>query len=77
MLWRKFLKMFDWLKYLGVVLIGSWLGGCFLSIGEKIPTNSCCLIAKPILWSNTDTKETIKQVDAHNRVFEGLCVKNR
>ena len=29
------------------------------------------VIAKPILWSNTDTNETIKQVNAHNRVFEG------
>ena len=77
MLMRKFLKMFDWLKYLGEILIASWLGGCFLVIGKKIPTNSYRLITKPILWSNTDTKETIKQMDAHNRVFEGLCVENR
>ena len=39
---------------------------------RKDTDNSCCLIAKPITWADTVTRKTIDQVDAHNRVYEGL-----
>ena len=69
--------MFYWLKFLGVIPTASLLGGCWISIGEKIPTNSYCFIAKPITWADTDTLKTIDQVYAHKRVFVGLCVDKK
>ena len=71
---EKILKTSGWPKYFTVILTASLLGGCYLSIGKKIPTNYYCLITKPITFSDEDAKKTISGIDSHNRVFEGLCV---
>lgn len=40
---------------------------------KNIPADSFCLVFQPIYTSESDTEETLKQVDANNAVYEELC----
>lgn len=43
---------------------------------EVDPAKVACEAFKPISWADADTDQTIREVKAHNAVYEALCPTN-
>jgi len=52
------------MKIVAVIIAAGLLAGC-----NQATINAYCQLAKPISWSKKDTKKTVRQVVAHNRVW--------
>lgn len=48
------------------------LVGCATTTGS-VATDVSCEAFEPILWSEKDTDETIRQIREHNAVWVALC----
>jgi hypothetical protein len=48
------------------------LGACATTTGS-VATDVSCEAFEPILWSQEDTDETIRQIREHNAVWVALC----
>ena len=52
------------MKVAAFIVVVLLLGGC-----NQATINAYCQLAKPISWSKKDTKPTVRQIVAHNRVW--------
>lgn len=66
-------SVWRWLKPLGLTLMLLPLASC-VTLGRGISVvDTSCKAFVPITYSSKDTPETVKEVRAHNRVYDRLC----
>lgn len=65
----------NWLKLLGVTLMLLPMAACAMNANgtKRLPVDTSCAAFRPITYSKTDSPETVKEVRAHNRVYDALC----
>lgn len=54
--------------------VSLWVSACATPTAG-VPTDIGCKWARPISWSEKDTKQTAKEVRAHNAAREAVCGK--
>ena len=58
---------------LGMLCVGFSMSGCASLRSINAKTDVSCELFKPITWSDKDSKKSLKQIFAHNKVWETIC----
>ena len=56
-----------------ILCVGCSMNGCSSLRDTNAKTDVSCSVFKPITWSDKDSKKSLKQIFAHNKVWETIC----